>query len=139
MCQKPILQCVRSQSEQVSEANLYNYYLQTVEAVIFRLKQLFVTVCSIKLSLVFSRWEKLRSTIRLVNTVSMKRTNEIFSNGKYRVENKTVYMSGRFVLLHEWSISAGNTDNECKHLLKSSTLHPLKEKNAPIGSSFSFF
>ena len=42
----------------------------------------------------------------------MEHANEIFSNGKYRVENKTVYMSGRFVLLHEWSISAGNTENE---------------------------
>ena len=62
----------------------------------------------------------------------VKRTNEIFSSGKYRVENKTVYMSGRFVLLHEWSISAGNTDNECKHLLKSSTLHPLKEKKRTL-------
>ena len=33
----------------------------------------------------------------LADTVSMEHANEIFSNGKYRVENKTVYMSGRFV------------------------------------------
>ena len=34
--------------------------------------------------------EILRSTIRLADTVSMEHANEIFSNGKYRIENESI-------------------------------------------------
>ena len=48
-------------------------------------------------------------------------------------------MSGRFVLLHEWSISAGNTDNECKHLLKSSPYTPKRKERSYRYFILSFF
>ena len=34
--------------------------------------------------------EILRFTIRLADTVSMEHANEIFSNGKYRIENESI-------------------------------------------------
>ena len=57
----------------------------------------------------------LTSTFRLADTVSMEHANEVFSLEKTESKTKRFTWVVDSCILHEWSISARNTDNECKH------------------------